>query len=118
MPPPAAMAAPHPDMIPGTRAPSRPLGRASTHPMRVSLGPAGRFSHRGPRGERHQPVLAGLLAHFCSLCFQPLHLLLVLLHSVSHAGIDHGLAEDPVLRCIRCGLQRGREDWWLGTGHL
>lgn len=38
------------------------------------------------------------------LCVKPLHLLLVLLNSILHSGIYHGLREDPIFRGICHGL--------------
>lgn len=92
-------------MIPPNIYPEDP---PSALPVRAGLKPAD-FSHRCSPGERQQRVLPRLFACFRTLRFQPLHLLLMLLHGISYPGIDHGLCENAVLRRIRCSLEGQRQ---------
>lgn len=80
-------------------------------PTHAGLKPAG-FSHWCSFGERQEWVSASPFACFSTLCFQPLHLLFVLLHSISYPGINHGLCKNTVLWCISCSLEgrKGRRD--------
>lgn len=55
------------------------------------------FSHRRSFGERQQWGSDPFFACFCTLCFQPLHLLPVLLHGVGDPSINHGLGQNTVL---------------------
>lgn len=91
-------------MIPPNVHPEDP---PSALPTRAGPTPAD-FSHRCSLGERQQRVLPRLFACFRTLRFQPLHLLLMLPHGISHAGIDHGLCENAVLGRIRCSLEGQR----------